>query len=119
MVDFEWGGYAQLSLSQTIMIWLTFAIFLIGTIDFLTRNYLDKTRVRVLYYVVILHGIAYFLLLLLQPLSCHSILPLAILFTAIMGGHFVSNDHTPLSNILVWIFTILILGSFILNAWIL
>ena len=119
MVDFEWGGYAQHSASQTIMIWLTFAIFLIGTIDFLMRNYLDKTRVRVHYYVVILHGVAYFLLLLLQPLSCHSILPLAIVFTAFMGGHFVSNDYTPLSNILVWVFTVLILGSFILSAWIL
>jgi len=119
MVVFEWGGYTHHSASQTIMIWLSFAIFLIGSIDFLTRNFLDKTRVRVLYYVVVLHGAAYYLLLLLQPVSSLTILPVAIVYTSIMGGHYVSNDDTLLSNILVWLFTILLLVSYILNAWIL
>ena len=119
MVVFEWGGYSLHSLSQTIMIWLAFAIFLVGAIDFLMRNFLDKTRVRVLYYVVVLHGAGYFLLLLLQPVSSLTILPVAIIFTSIMGGHYVSNDDTPLSNVLVWIFTILLLVSYILNTWIL
>ena len=119
MVDFEWGGYSLHSASQTVMIWLAFAIFLIGTIDFLMRNYLDKTRVRMLYYLIVLHGLAYFLLLLLQPVSIHTILPVVIIFTALMGGHYISNDDTPLSNILVWTFTILVLVTYILNAWIL
>ena len=119
MVDFEWGGYALHSTSQTMMIWLAFAIFLIGSVDFLLRNYLDKTRVRVLYYVVLLHGVSYFLLLLLQPVSVLTLLPVAIVFSGIMGGHYVSNDDTPLSNFLVCVFTILILVSYILNTWIL
>ena len=119
MITFEWGGYSLHTLSQTIMIWLAFAVFMVGSIDFLMRNYLDKTRVRVLYYIIILHGVSYFLMLLIQPVGCLTLMPVIIIFTAIMGGHYVSNDNTPLSNILVCIFTVLLLVSYILNAWIL
>ena len=57
------------------MIWMAFAIFALGTIDFYMRIYLDKTRTRVIYNVIILHGAAYFLLLLLQPISSLTLLP--------------------------------------------
>lgn len=119
MISFQWSGYTLHSTSQTIMIWLSFAIFLVGTIDFIMRNYLDKTRVRTLYYVIILHGAGYYLLLLLQPVSSLTLLPVTLVFTSIIGGHYISNDDTPLSNILVCIFTVLLFVSYILNAWIL
>jgi len=119
MIAFRWGGYTLLSTSQIIMIWVTFAIFLLGTIDFYMRIYLDKTRTRVIYNVIILHGAAYFLLLLLQPISILTLLPVTFVFTALMGGHYISNDNTTLSNILVCLFTAFLIIMFILNTWIL
>ena len=98
---------------------MTFAIFLLGTIDFYMRIYLDKTRTRVIYNVIILHGAAYFLLLLLQPISILTLLPVTFVFTALMGGHYISNDNTTLSNILVCLFTAFLIITYILNTWIL
>lgn len=119
MIDFKWGGYTLHSASQTIMIWMAFAIFVLGTVDFYMRIYLDKTRTRVIYNVVILHGAAYFLLLLLQPISSLTLLPVTLVMTALMGGHYISNDDTTLSNILVCLFSVLLIVMFILNTWIL
>lgn len=119
MTDFHWGGYSLHPASQTIMIWLAFAIFLIGVIDFYMRIYLDKTRTRVVYNIIILHGTAYLLLLLLQPLSSMTLLPVILVIASIMGGHYVANDATPLSNVVVCVFTLFIILSFLLNIWIL
>ena len=119
MIDFKWGGYTLHSASQTIMIWMAFAIFALGTVDFYMRTYLDKTRTRVIYNVIILHGAAYFLLLLLQPISSLTLLPVTFVMTALMGGHYISNDNTTLSNILVCLFTVFLIIMFILNTWIL
>ena len=98
---------------------MAFAIFVLGTVDFYMRIYLDKTRTRVIYNVVILHGAAYFLLLLLQPISSLTLLPVTLVMTALMGGHYISNDDTTLSNILVCLFSVLLIFMFILNTWIL
>lgn len=119
MIAFKWGGYSLLPSSQTIMIWLAFAIFALGTIDFYMRIYLDKTRTRVIYNVIILHGAAYFLLLLLQPISSLTLLPITFVITALMGGHYIANDDTPLSNILVCMFTSFLIIMYVLNTWIL
>lgn len=119
MIAFKWGGYTLHSASQTIMIWMAFAIFALGTIDFYMRIYLDKTRTRVIYNVIILHGAAYFLLLLLQPISSLTLLPVTFVMTALIGGHYIANDDTPLSNILVCIFTAFLIIMYILNTWIL
>ena len=119
MIAFRWGGYSLHSASQTIMIWLAFAIFAIGTVDFYMRAYLDKTRTRMFFNVLILHGAAYYLLLLLQPVSSLGFLPATFVITAIIGGHYIANDDTPLSNILVCMFTVFLIITFVLNTWIL
>ena len=119
MITFKWGGYNLHSASQTIMIWMAFAIFALGAIDFYMRSYLDKTRIRVIYNVIILLGAAYFLLLLLQPISSLTLLPFTFVITALMGGHYIANDDTTLSNILVCMFTVFLIILYILNTWIL
>ena len=119
MIDFEWGGYGQHTTGETLFIWLLFAAFFVSVADFYLRIYLDKTRNRAIYNVLILHGAFYFLLLLLQPLSSRTVLPIIVMNTAILSGHFVANDDNRLTNTIVCIFILLILTTFILNAWIL
>ncbi len=119
MISFTWGGYAIHSTSETLIIWLAFMIFLISSVDFYLRIYLDKTRNRAIYNVVILHGIMYFILILLQPIGSRTLLPIIFINTSIIGGHFITNDDTTISNILVCMLTLFVLITFILSSWIL
>lgn len=118
MVAFRFGNYALLTTCDLIVIYLSLLIFIVSTFDFYTRIYLDKTRTRCIFHLVVLHGFAYYLLLLLHPAGCRDILPAIIMNTSIMGGHYIGNDSTTLSNIVVCIITLLALAAFILNSWI-
>lgn len=116
---FHWGGYTTLSTATWVMIGLTFIMFMIGVCDFFVRIYMDKNRTRNIYYVIILHGFAYFLLLILQPIHAQAIMPLILLSTSIMAGHYIANGESSLSNILTSIISATILIVFVLNTWIL
>ena len=107
-----------MSSAETATFILLFIIFIIGVIDFYTRAYLDKTRIRLLYYCISIHGFAIFLLFFLQPMSYNAFMPSAILVTSLMAGHYVANNHTSLSNIITIVITVMITLLFILNAWI-
>lgn len=115
---FDFGGYSVLSSAQWIMIIITLILFLIGTVDFYVRIYLDKNRTRNQYYAIILLGAALFLLLMLQPCAVQFILPSALLITSIMFGHYIVNGDTPISNIIVIIFMVVLPIMYFLNNWI-
>lgn len=115
---FEWGGYSTLTATQIATIVLFFIIFIIGVIDFYTRAYLDKTRIRILYYCISIHGFAIYLLWLIQPMSYDALMPPAILITSLMAGHYAANNNTSLSNILTITITTMLTVLFILNVWI-
>lgn len=119
MIDFHFGGYSLMSTGEVLMIGLSFITFIIGVVDFYMRIYLDKTRTRIIYNIIILHGFVYFLLLLLQPVSGMVILPMVIMNTSIIGGHYIANDSTSLSNTIVCMLTVFVLILFVLNIWIL
>lgn len=116
---FRWGDYSHLQPAVWVMIAVILVMFITATLDFYARIYMDKNRTRNLYYVIILHGFAYFLLLLLQPINVQVFMPLAIVSTSIMAGHYVANGATSLSNIMTIIITALIIICFILGTWIL
>lgn len=84
--------------------------FLVGTVDFLRNNHLDKTRTRYQYYVVLLHGILSFLWLLLQPQHSLYVLPLCLTSAALMSGHFSAQSFGRVQNIVVIVLTVLTLG---------
>ena len=86
-------------------------LFLIGTIDFLLRKHLDKTRTRNFFYVAILIGIASFALLAFYPQHFDNIFPLVLIGTAMLGGHFAALSYGRLQNILVITFFILLLAA--------
>ena len=116
---FRWGDYSHLTPAVWVTVCLAFVMFVIGVLDFFARIYMDKNRTRNLYYVIILHGFAYFLLLILQPINVQVFMPLALVSTSIMAGHYVANGATSASNILTIIISVAIIISLILNAWIL
>ena len=119
MIHFTLGGYSQHTAAQTMTVWICFMVFLIGFLDCYSRINLDKTRTRTILMVVSLHGFVLYLFILLWPANLNTLLPAALIPTAIMGGHYVANDQTPLSNIIVWMATIIIFTCYILNTWIL
>lgn len=119
MVDFSWGGYSTLTAPQILILVVALLLFLISFVDFYTRWGLDKTRTRILLSIVSLHGMVIYLTILLQPTHLHTLIPVAFIPTAIMGGHYVANDATPISNIMTWTLTLAIIIGFILSSWIL
>ncbi len=119
LIHFEWGGYATHTAAETMVVWLCFMVFLIGFGDLRLRLHLDKTRTRIILTQAGIHGFALYLLLLLQPTSLHILLPAVMPVTAIMGGHYVANDSTSLSNIIVWTLSLTIIITYILSSWIL
>lgn len=119
MVDFHLGGYSSMSTGEILMSCLLFIIFIIGVLDFYMRIYLDKTRTRIIYNIIILHGCVYFILLLLQPVCSAIILPMVIMNTSIIGGHYIANDSTSLSNTVVCMLSLFVIIAFVLNVWIL
>lgn len=116
-VNFHFSGFASWNHTTWISVGLLFLIWLVSIGDFYSRAYLDKNRTRTLFQVIALHGVAYFLLLVLSPANINLLLPIIILNTSIMGGHYVANDQTQLSNTLVWIATVGIVMMFILNGF--
>lgn len=104
IISFEWGDYAAVSLQRALVAVFSFILFTAGCIDFYMNSYLDKTRTRIIYNVVIILGIAAFLFLALQIQYIDTLLPLAMLPTVIVAGH-----HIVLSNTrITYIYTIIV-----------
>ena len=91
---------------------LTIIMLIIGIIDFLFKKFLDKTRTRSLYNVVLWHAISLIFFILLYHHHTTTLLPLLILDTSILYGHFFTLTHTRFShiiNIIIFILTLLLL----------
>lgn len=118
MLEFDLSGYARLATGEIIVICLVALVFTMGVADFYMRIYLDKTRTRCIFNLVALHGFSYMILLLIHPAGYRDLMPAIIMNASVMGGHYVGNDPTPLSNTTVCIITLFVLAAFILNSWI-
>lgn len=110
MRDFHWFDYSQLHLRNTATFFFIVVLFLVGTIDFYIHQFLDKTRVRIIYKSLILYGIVITIIIVLQPQYLWTFLPLLIVCTAILFGHFFAFTHTKFSHILCILLLLLGLG---------
>ena len=90
---------------------LTFALvvvlFVSGAVDFYVHQFLDKTRTRILYNVVIMHGVCVVVFAVLQFQYVATLLPLLLIDTAMVFGHFFTLTHTRFSHI----YTLLLLAA--------
>lgn len=98
---------------------ILFTVFLLVfcSIHFIRKSYLDKIRVRQLYYSFIL--LAYYSLLIILLLPDHEGLAIRVLIfvTSPLLGHFMALTNTKLTNIAFCILTVAILLLTGFNLW--
>ncbi|MBQ0046522.1 MAG: hypothetical protein KBT33_03300 [Prevotellaceae bacterium] len=106
LIQFSLYDYTQLTINNILPFAFLTILFAVGTIDFYRNNFLDKTRTRILYNVVIMHGAAILLFICLQPQYFTTMLPLFIIDVSIVYGHFAALTYNRFSHILCIVLTI-------------
>lgn len=99
LTEFQLVDYAQLDGRNLLTFIFVLLLFLVGTVDFYARQFLDKTRTRIIYNAMIGYGVAIALFMCLQPQYFVTLLPLLLLPTSILFGHFFTLTHTRFSHI--------------------
>ena len=79
---------------------LTIIMLIIGIVDFQQNSLLDKTRTRSLYKVVIWHAVSIIIAMALFYRHANTFLPILMLDTSILYGHFFTLTHTRASHII-------------------
>ncbi|MCH5175334.1 MAG: hypothetical protein J1F40_05570 [Prevotellaceae bacterium] len=88
---------------------LPLLMLLVGSIDFQLTKLLDKTRTRSFYNVVQWHAISLLFFIMLYHRHTATLLPLVILDTSILYGHFFTLTHTRFSHIINIIILVLMM----------
>ena len=108
LANLQIPDYSVVSLSQWLMLAFSFIVFLIGLFNFISTSYLDKTRIRITYDIVIIIGIAAFLFIALQPQCFNPVFVFCIINTAILCGRYFAQSESRAANIIFIILAILI-----------
>lgn len=107
-----------LSLPQLLFVVFLLVLVMIGATHFFLNSYLDKIRVRQIYYSFTIITIFSMLLLALQPQRYDIIIRMMIVSSSPIIAHFIALSHTRLSNI---VFLMIAATAFFLtgmNLWI-
>lgn len=110
IVSFQWCDYSMLDVRELAAFSFFILLFLTGSIDFYLHRYMDKTRTRIIYSVLIQYGLVLAVWIGVQPQYFSTLFPVLILPTAILFGHFFSLTHTKFSHILCIILMVLALA---------
>lgn len=114
VADFQRGDYVGMDIRSVIAFAFVLLLLVSGAIDFYVHQFLDKTRTRILYNAIIMHGVYVVLFLILQPQYFLTIFPLLLIDTAIVFGHFFALTHTRFSHI--YMIVLLVLAVLVLSA---
>lgn len=99
MADFQWSDYTQLALRDVLVFAYIILLFVSGVVDFWSNRFRDKTRTRIIYNVVILHGFGAIALMVLQPQYFYTLLPLLLIDTSIVFGHFFTLTFSKFTHV--------------------
>lgn len=99
MIEWEWGNYMTLKRCDVLLFLFLVLLFVTGTIDFYLHQYMDKTRTRIFYNALILYGIYAIFFTCIQPQYMGTLIPLLMICTAIVFGHFFTLTFTKFSHI--------------------
>jgi hypothetical protein len=106
MTVIDVSGYEGFSLDGRDLLMFIFLVltFILGSVDFYINRYMDKTRVRIIYNAMIIHGIAIIAFMVIQPQLFWTFLPILLVDAAVLFGHFFTLTHTRFSHIscIVW-----------------
>lgn len=107
--------YRSLTLLRLVQFVYITLVFAVGIVDYNKNKYKDKSKIRIIYVSVILQAFFFFFLLILQPQDFYIILPLLIVYTSIISGHFFALTYTKYSHIASLVFFALSLLVFFLS----
>lgn len=96
---FQYFNYTMLNKQDALTMLFVILLFAIGSIDFHRHRFLDKTRTRILHNAVMIHGVYTIIIIGVMPQYIHIFLPLLLVDTAIVYGHFFTLTHTLVSHI--------------------
>lgn len=99
VISFQLYDYTQLDVRNLILYAFVMILFLTGAIDFYLHQYMDKTRTRIIYKSLIVYGVAVAIGIGVQPQYIATLLPLLLLTTSIVFGHFFTLTHTRFTHI--------------------
>lgn len=114
VANFQWPDYTLFPLCHLLTYIFTLLVFIVGTIDFFVQQFSDKTRIRIIYRSMVCYGIALALFIALLPQHFAVLLPLLLLPTAILHGHFFTLTQTRASHIIILI--LLLLAIIVITA---
>lgn len=114
---FHLPDYSSLTLPAIIQLAYIIVVLAVGIADFHKNKNEDKSRIRMILHLVIAHAAVLTLLIIVQPQDIYSILPLLVLCTAIMVGHFFALTYTRLAHIASIAFLILSIAVFAVSAF--
>ena len=115
VAEFHWFDYSQLDMRDVLLYTFVALLFASGAIDFHVHRYLDKTRIRVYYKSLIMYGICVLAFIAIQPQYFWTLLPLLLLSTAMLFGHFFTLTHTRFSHIYCLVLMVLALAMMALR----
>lgn len=90
---------------------------LIGIIHYLRQGYHDKIRTRMYYEIFMVIDIVTFLFLILQPQHYALLMPILIVNTCPLIGHFMALTGTWLTNIVFHLIILVTLAIIFYNVW--
>ena len=99
IISFQTYDYTQLEVRDVLLYAFVLILFMTGVIDFYLHQYIDKTRTRIIFNALIVYGIAIAIWIGIQPQHFSTLLPLLLLPTSIVFGHFFTLTHTRFSHI--------------------
>ena len=114
---FHQPDYSSFTLPCIIQLAYVILVLAVGIADFYKNKNEDKSRIRMILHIVISHAAVLTLLIILQPQDFYAVLPLLILCTAIMSGHFFALNYTKPAHIAGIIFLILSIAVFAISAF--
>ena len=113
IISFRMYDYTQLEILDLILYSFVLLLFVTGTIDFYLHQYMDKTRTRIIYNSLIIYGIIIAIWIGIQPQYFSTLLPILLLATSIIFGHFFTLTHTRFSHIYCLILMVLAVAVFV------
>lgn len=111
-------SYSGLSLQHLLLIVFLVSLFLLGAIHFVVTSYMDKIRVRQMYYSLIVLMIFSCILVALLPQLYHLTFHIMIISVSPIIGHFMALTNSRLTNILFFVLAAVTLFLTSMNLWI-
>ncbi len=118
IVDIQWVGYAVFHKNTIVLFAFMLLLFVSGTFDFYRNSFLDKTRTRIIYNVVVLHAISIITFIMLQPQYFFVLYPVFVVDTSIMFGHFISLTYNRFTHIYCIVLALVLLAMMALRYFV-